>query len=65
MMIFGGIINGPGIIGVISQILLKTQIITNPILVIPIAIVVWICAIFGLFGGFSVLFGAYLIYKNH
>lgn len=64
-MIVGGVINGPGIIGAIGQLLLKSQIITSPLLVFLIAVVVWICAIFGFFGGFSVIFGAYLISKNH
>jgi len=65
LMIAGGVINGPGIIGAIGQLLVKSQLITNPILVLLIAVVVWICAIFGLFGGFSVIFGAYIISKNH
>lgn len=65
LMIVGGVINGPGIIGAIGQLLIKSQIITSPLLVLLIAVVVWICAIFGLFGGFSVIFGAYLISKNH
>jgi len=65
LMIVGGVINGPGIIGVIGLLLLKSQIITSLLLVFLIAVVVWICAIFGFFGGFSVIFGAYLISKNH
>jgi len=65
MMIVGGVINGPGIIGAIGQLFIKSQIITNPLLVFLIIVVVLICAIFGLFGGFSVIFGAYLFSKNH
>ena len=65
LMIIGGVINGPGIIGAIGQLLVKSQIITNPLLVLLISMIVRICAIFGLFGGFSVIFGAYVITKNH
>ena len=65
MMIGGGVINGPGIIGAIGQFLVWSQFITNPLLVLIIAAIVWICAIFGFLGGFSVIFGAYVISKNH
>ena len=65
MMIVGGVINGPGIIGTIGQILVWSQFITNPLLILIIAAIVWICAIFGFLGGFSVIFGAYVISKNH
>jgi len=65
LMIVGGVINGPGIIGVIGRILVWSEMITNTLLVILIAIIVWICAIFGFFGGFSVIFGSYLIYRKH
>jgi hypothetical protein len=65
LMIIGGVINGPGIIGAIGQLLVQSQLITNPLLVLLITGIVWICAIFGFFGGFSVIFGAYTISKNH
>ncbi len=65
LMIVGGVVNGPGIIGVIGLLLLKSQILTSFLLVFLIVVIVGICAIFGLFGGFSVIFGAYVISKNH
>lgn len=67
MMIWGGVgyWTGPGIIGAIGNFIINYFLITNLTLVWFIRFFVWICAIFGAFGGFSVIFGAILIYRNH
>ncbi|MFX0184301.1 MAG: hypothetical protein ACFE95_14555 [Candidatus Hodarchaeota archaeon] len=64
MMIWGGVgyWTGPGIVGIIGDFIINFLLINNPMLEWYIHVIVWICAVFGAFGGFSVILGAHLIY---
>ena len=64
-MVWGGIANGPGIVGAIGQLAINSDTIDNPMLVFLICLVIWVAAIFGALGGFSVILGAFIIRGDH
>jgi hypothetical protein len=67
MMIWGGVgyWTGPGIVGAIGNFIINYFLVSDSTLVWIIRVFVLICAFFGAFGGFSVIFGAILIYRNY
>ena len=67
MMIWGGVgyWTGPGIVGTIGNFIINYFLVTDLALVWFIRFFVWICAIFGAFGGFSVILGAIFVYREH